>query len=225
MPKQTFFNLPEEKRQALVDLAIEEFAANDYDAASISRIVARAGIAKGSLYQYFADKADLYQYLLGLAGEKKAEFMAANPPAPEMDLFTYMRWLFRQGVGFELAHPRLAQLGYRAVYGKSPLPETLLEAARSATLSYFQGLIEASVRRGDLDPGIDANLAAFVFNAVFNDLGRYMATRAGEQPGGMPASGHYPLESPEVQFVFDRLIDMLKNGMAVKKDAGRRLEA
>ena len=44
MPKETFFNLPEDKRQAILDLAIEEFAAHDYKNASISRIVERAGI-------------------------------------------------------------------------------------------------------------------------------------------------------------------------------------
>ena len=51
MPTQTFWNLPSEKRDALIAIAVEEFASNDYDAASISRIVARAGIAKGSIYQ------------------------------------------------------------------------------------------------------------------------------------------------------------------------------
>jgi TetR/AcrR family transcriptional regulator len=64
MPKPTFFNLTDDKRQRLIDLAIEEFAENDYDLASISKIVAQAGIAKGSFYQYFEDKKDLYQYLL-----------------------------------------------------------------------------------------------------------------------------------------------------------------
>ena len=42
MPHQTFFNLPEEKRQTLIDCALDEFAARDYDSASISQIVARA---------------------------------------------------------------------------------------------------------------------------------------------------------------------------------------
>ena len=58
MPKQTFFNLPEDKRENLINIAIEEFAENDYQTASISRIVANAGIAKGSFYQYFENKED-----------------------------------------------------------------------------------------------------------------------------------------------------------------------
>ncbi len=57
---QTFSNLPEEKRQRILRIAIDEFADNDYDSASGSRIVAWAGIATGSFYQSFADKDDLW---------------------------------------------------------------------------------------------------------------------------------------------------------------------
>ena len=48
MPKETYFNLPDDKRQAILDLAIEEFASHDYKNASISRIVERAGIARST---------------------------------------------------------------------------------------------------------------------------------------------------------------------------------
>lgn len=47
--KSTFTNLQAAKRQAIIDIAIEEFAAHPYATASVSHIVARAGIAKGSL--------------------------------------------------------------------------------------------------------------------------------------------------------------------------------
>lgn len=39
MPKETFFNLPESKRQLIEDVAIDEFSAWGYDNASINRIV------------------------------------------------------------------------------------------------------------------------------------------------------------------------------------------
>ncbi len=45
MPKATFWNLPEEKRQRIIDLAVAGFAAHDYAVASLSRIVAQAGIS------------------------------------------------------------------------------------------------------------------------------------------------------------------------------------
>jgi len=76
LPKQTFFNLPAEKRKLLTDLTLEEFAAHTYHAASLSRIVERAGIAKGSMYQYFEGKLDLYLYALKLVMEVSSESSA-----------------------------------------------------------------------------------------------------------------------------------------------------
>ena len=64
MPTQTFFRLPEEKRARLTRSAWEEFSSVRFSEASINRIVRAAQIPRGSFYQYFADKDDLFFYLL-----------------------------------------------------------------------------------------------------------------------------------------------------------------
>ena len=64
MPSNTFLNLPDDKRERIISAALEEFANNDFRNASITRMVRSLGIAKGSVYQYFKDKKDLYLYLL-----------------------------------------------------------------------------------------------------------------------------------------------------------------
>lgn len=69
MPKQTFFNLPTEKRQTLIQAAKSEFSRVSLYEASIANIVKEAEIPRGSFYQYFEDKDDLYFYLLEKQGE------------------------------------------------------------------------------------------------------------------------------------------------------------
>lgn len=64
MPTQTFFHLPEEKRERLTRAAWQEFSSVRFSETSISRIVRAACIPRGSFYQYFADKDDLFFYLL-----------------------------------------------------------------------------------------------------------------------------------------------------------------
>ena len=64
MPKNTFFNLPEAKRQLLLNSCWEEFTRVSYADASINRIVQQAHIPRGSFYQYFENKEDAFQYLL-----------------------------------------------------------------------------------------------------------------------------------------------------------------
>lgn len=68
MPKQTFFNLPNEKRETLIRAAKTEFSRVPLYEASIANIVKEADIPRGSFYQYFEDKNDLYFYLLDKQG-------------------------------------------------------------------------------------------------------------------------------------------------------------
>ncbi len=63
MPKQTFFNLPAEKQQTLIDSMKMEFSRVPFMNASIANIVKHAEIPRGSFYQYFEDKEDAFFYL------------------------------------------------------------------------------------------------------------------------------------------------------------------
>ncbi len=64
MPKDTFFNLNEEKQEKVVRSAISQFAKNGYEKANVATIARNAGIAKGSMYQYFDNKKELFFYCL-----------------------------------------------------------------------------------------------------------------------------------------------------------------
>lgn len=66
MPKRTFYNLPKEKQQVLINSAKKEFSRVPLNEASISNIVKNAEIPRGSFYQYFEDKEDAFYYLLKL---------------------------------------------------------------------------------------------------------------------------------------------------------------
>ena len=68
MPKKTFFRLPPEKQQRILNAAAEEFIEykDHYKKSSVNRIADRAGIAVGSIYKYFYDKDDLLLYLFSV---------------------------------------------------------------------------------------------------------------------------------------------------------------
>lgn len=60
MPKSTFFNLPQEKKERLLQAAKKEFSRVSLNEASINRIITDAEIPRGSFYMYFEDKKDLF---------------------------------------------------------------------------------------------------------------------------------------------------------------------
>lgn len=63
MCSETFLRLPEEKRNRFLDAAWEEFTRVSLADASINKIIQKAGIPRGSFYQYFASKDDLFAHL------------------------------------------------------------------------------------------------------------------------------------------------------------------
>ena len=214
MPSATFFNLPDDKRQRILDCALEEFARNDFDSASISQIVAQAGIAKGSLYQYFEDKRDLYLYLVQLAGEEKRTFLSSRPPPdPGMDVFAFLHWLIKEGARFELSNPLLARVAYRALFSDRPFGDAPFGELRKVAASYYESLVAMGVAQGAIDPGIDRGLAVFLFSAVFNDFGRYLLERAQVDPQAL-ASGAVNYQRLAVEDQADELIGILKRGLA-----------
>lgn len=64
MPTSTFFNLPEDKKNKILKAANKEFERVPIEQVSIKNIVESAEIARGSFYQYFEDKEDLFQYIM-----------------------------------------------------------------------------------------------------------------------------------------------------------------
>ncbi len=57
-------NIDPEKRDRIVNAAIEEFASFPYDKASTNHIVEKAGISKGLLFHYFGSKQEMYETLI-----------------------------------------------------------------------------------------------------------------------------------------------------------------
>ena len=63
MPTNTFYRLPVSKKNRLIQAAWLEFSQYSFADSSINRIIQSAGIPRGSFYQYFSDKGDLFPYI------------------------------------------------------------------------------------------------------------------------------------------------------------------
>ncbi len=63
-----FNTLEPEKQERIINAAIEEFARNGYEKASTNEIIKGAQISKGSLFNYFNSKKDLYLFLFEYIG-------------------------------------------------------------------------------------------------------------------------------------------------------------
>lgn len=216
MPKETFFNLAADKRSQIIDIAIREFSDNPYDVASISNIVREAEIAKGSFYQYFEDKQDLYRYLIELGIEEKLNLIK-DLPAGDLsgNLFDYVRRLFQSAVQFELNEPGLARVAYRAFVEEVPFPKMAEEMRRRGPTQLFKQLLTQGIHHGEISPWADVNLAAFMMETTFYQFGRYAIKRLNlDDPNVEPDQ---IFEDPEAQALLDNLIRVFEKGIAYDK--------
>ena len=215
MPKDTFFNLPEEKRERVIQVALEEFAQHGYAQASVSRMVRRAGIAKGSIYQYFDDKKDLYLYLIRLVGEAKVRFMAQEKPPAGRDFFEDFRGQLLAGARFGLASPR-NQL-YVQVASKmyaSPIRDEMLAKMKEMSEAYLADLVRAAQEKGQIRTDVPVELVTYFLNAVMSEFHRYVARVAGVDPDRIAEPEILErMQGLDLEGIFTDLVGLLRDGL------------
>jgi AcrR family transcriptional regulator len=178
MPKETFFNLPDDKRQAIIRIALEEFASGSFRSASISRIVDLAGIAKGSIYQYFENKRELYLYLISWAAETKMNAILQEIEGERGDFFRKYRSLLVAGSHFDLASPSAAQLLVRAMQEPAGSDPSSVSAALAAgVVDFFRPLVKEAMERRDIRSDVDPLFACHLCSTLTSTLRGYLEER------------------------------------------------
>jgi len=182
MPKETYLNLPTEKRELIENIAIREFGENGYDMGSINRIVAAAGIAKGSFYQYFADKKDLYKFLIDQTVQKKIAYLSPIAFEPQShDFFTLLRELFLSGLRFAMENPERAKMGEWLMKNPdSEIYKELEEGSQSKSSEFFLFMLKSAESKGEIREGLDlpvisdllTDFSVSMYNAVYKKTGQ-----------------------------------------------------
>ena len=209
MPKETFFNLPEQKRQMIEDAAIDEFSIWGYDNASITRIVEACQIAKGSFYQYFEDKKDLYSYLIMHIGEEKLKLL--SPIALDgatTDLFGRLAEMYRAGLAYAKIRPKAALIGNQVYKNLDhPVHKEILKDGKDLALRFYVQLLDHAIARGEVRPGIDVQFVAYVL--------MQMNTTTSEYYFDVVKGGDFDMTrlDDDVMETVDKFLDFIKFGI------------
>jgi AcrR family transcriptional regulator len=209
MPKQTFLNLPPEKRQTIISAAVDEFSQYGLENASTNRIVENSGISKGSFYQYFEDKQDVFRYLLTvLEQEKMNHFKDKHPPGSNLDTFNYFRWMVKAGMEFNSAYPRMAQAVSRVLLGEGLYYGKLFTEYHQKAIQVFEMMIKQAIERGEVDPSIDVELAVMVMDTWTNAISTYILNEGMKQKDIMKW-----VRSAKTQEKIDKLLYVMEYGL------------
>jgi AcrR family transcriptional regulator len=92
----------QDRREAILDAALDVFSAQGYAAARLDDVAARAGVAKGTLYLHFRSKQDLFEQLVTHAVKPVLEGagqLAGDPGGrPTREIVAALHALFRREV-------------------------------------------------------------------------------------------------------------------------------
>jgi len=209
MPKQTFINLHEEKRKIIVNAAIDEFADYGLENASTNRIVANSGISKGSFYQYFEDKQDVFMYLLTVLEREKMEyFKGKHPPSANMDTFQYFRWMIKTGMEFTSAYPRMTQAVSRVMFGEGMYYGNTFADVRERTSQGLRVMIRQAIEHGEVDPSVDVDLAVMIMETWSNAISTYILNEGMKQKDIMRW-----VRSAKTQEKIDKMLYVMEYGI------------
>lgn len=86
-------NMDPDKKERVINAAIEEFSLYPYEKASTNNIVNNAKISKGLLFHYFGNKKDLYEHLIGFVLNKLFDEITAQIDWNEKDVFKRIKSL------------------------------------------------------------------------------------------------------------------------------------
>ena len=218
MPKETFKNLPKEKWQLIEDVAIREFGTFGYDKASINRIVDNCQIAKGSFYQYFEDKKDLFLHLIARVNEKKLEYISpVFKNSEKYDFFTLIRELFVSGLKFAADNPDITLMGNWLFKSKGhPIYNEVVNVGLQNAQNVYTDLLKLAISRNEVRDDIDLDFVSYTISAMnVSVVDYYFQNVKGEEPEkGVFDEG--------IIETVDLLLDFIKNGIGTLKKGGSR---
>lgn len=116
---KTFNNLSFERQEEIIAVCLEEFALHEYQAASLSTIVNKLGLAKGSFYRYFESKQSLYFFLLDYCTEIRLKNDEAHIPDASVDFFELIVQHFSAKIRFDHKFPLHSAFLYNVMQEKN----------------------------------------------------------------------------------------------------------
>ncbi|MGE0086217.1 MAG: TetR/AcrR family transcriptional regulator [Desulfococcaceae bacterium] len=179
IPLKTFYGLSESKKDRITRAAVEEFSEKGYSLASINAIVARLGIAKGSIFQYFGDKRGLFLFVFDTAMEKVKNYLrTVRDQTGDENIFTRLEATLIAGLLFLQKHPMIYRLYIRTMFEsvRSDLSpgfarqesESALATLREDSLCYLRSLLETAKARGEIREDADLDQACFMIDALMD---------------------------------------------------------
>jgi len=209
VPKDTFFNLSLEKQEKVIRSAISEFLKHGFEKANVGVIAKQAGVAKGSIYQYFDNKKELFLHAVNWSMKLLMNKYQKNVISMNIDIFTYF---------YETAAPLMQMLReekepavfvqevFLGRYGS--VKDESMAAMLKVADNYVLGLVRQGKENGSVRKDIDDQTLAMFMTAVSIKLKENLLNKAKSAGDDIIGGGF----DKYINYIKD-MMELLKNGM------------
>jgi AcrR family transcriptional regulator len=173
MPTVTWARLDAKRRAAVIDAAEAEFGAHGFSGGSLNVIARRAGVAKGSLFQYFADKRDLYAFIADVGSQRVRIYMEdrIRELGSSRPFFEFLTDLLDDWVAYFADHPRERSLHAASSFEvDTDARISVRSVIHRHYLEVLRPLVRDAHRRGDLRPDSDTEALLSLLLMIFPHL-------------------------------------------------------
>jgi AcrR family transcriptional regulator len=164
---------PDQRRQQLLAAATSVFARKGYRRASISDIIDRAGVARGTFYLYFKSKEQVFLAIVDDYHKKisLAITTTSEPPAqPLTDPEGILRISFRRWLGFFAANRDATTVILKEASSIDPRFEKGFAELRRSAVDFFAARYRRFQELGIVRPSIRPVLMAHLLIGMFDEL-------------------------------------------------------
>lgn len=173
MPTVTWARVDPARRAAVIEAAEAEFGAHGFSNGSLNVIARRAGVAKGSLFQYFADKRDLYAFIADVASQRVRAYVEGviRDLDPSRPFFEFLTELLDAWVAYYAEHPRERSLHAAATLEvDTDARISVRNVIHRHYLEVLRPLVAEALKRGDLRADADTDALLSLLLMIFPHL-------------------------------------------------------
>lgn len=209
MPRDTWWNLPEEKRERITDAALAEFGQHGFSAGSLNVIAREAGIAKGSLFQYFDDKLDMFATVASTASGRIAEATLGSVD-PDLPFWELLHDLVIGWLDFYRRQPGQQRFSFAAA---NEIDSEARAAVRGVANEFyaksFRPVVDRAIVEGQIRSDASPELVISMIVLVMRHL-----NSAPFDPVGDPSINFPGMSDAEVDAVALHYVEVLRRAFA-----------
>jgi AcrR family transcriptional regulator len=170
---RTFRRLDPQRQQAVLAAILDEAIEKGPAAINIKQVAERAGVAIGSLYQYFGSREGLLNFAIELCVRYMTDmFEMVKPMLLEMPLQEALTVYLNTGVEWSQTQVGMIQFVTRAAYHGDPeLAERVVKPIGLAMRAIVHDLLAKGLERGEVRSDIDLEAATRAVNAALIAIG------------------------------------------------------